>query len=371
MEEFIKNVIGAVYKTFGFSGTILVIIILTTGYVIVKFGGLLVNKYVDNETISKYFKGKRRNRYIKELKAHTIFDKYRCLLERLPNAKIRCPLRKRLFQKLLTIRVNTHKELLEEYIETNNLDELDHDAFKISINMLLSKSHNKLVERYREAEIPLIVLDRFEDRIHDIKSFAEDMIYGICDSTRFFESNDERLSNILEILSTLEYNGIIIFEKTLDHLNGELSGLTFEGIKCNHCDVNCEYQHIDKNLLETNRIRNLLYVEDDLTYTTSVSFILRKYDVNVFIAKSIFEANQFLDGNKTVEFVILDYYLKDGNGNILEDEIIKKKLPYFYYTSGGYDLKGIKKNAKVLLKSKVSPAQLLESINSHLDEIKK
>ena len=346
-----------VYRSFGLAGILLFVAFVALAFVCVKVLDVVVKKFGESKFVERLPFLRKHARKMTP-RDHTIFKKYDVLLDRIPHARIHCPLRKRIFTRLLTIRVETHKRQLEEFVEHFDAS-VDHDAFKISISVLLTRSHSTLARNLADAAIPQIVIRGFDAKIHDIKLLGEALVFDVCDSVRFYEDNGDKLNTIFEILATLESCVVVTVERFMDEMNGELNGTEFDGVRCTNCTSDCDFKN-SRMGDGGNKIRSVLYVEDSTLVSRPVSRMFKLYGVNVFVSKSIESAREFLETQPRVDFAVVDYYMGDGVGSDLEPVLEGKKIPYVYYTGG--DVAGIRAKAKVVPKS-VKPDELLARMN--------
>ena len=300
-----------------------------------------------------------------DLTKHLIFAKYDLLTNKTHSAKVKCPLRKKIFQRLMIVRLQSHKDQSLQLIK-EDFNQVDHDAFKILVMAFLAKSHLDWTSKALTLSLPDVVLSKIDDKLKDMRIFAETFICNVCDSTRFYENNIEKLSMILDLLAVLEESSVSTLEKVIDSMNGEVSKIEFEGTKCCNCDDECDFQvkYVENYQTFQKPIKRLLYVEDDKTMRDIISKVMAKSGVDVLVAKTIEEASKVIENGVEIDVVLVDYILESGKlGTTLEPMLKEKCIPFAYYT--GVDPKTINSDAPIIHKS-ISPKDILKELHKRL-----
>ncbi len=364
--EWFQKALEYAYAHFGLSGTVLIVLALAALYVCMKLAEALAKKLWESDRMNLVLDRILGRKKVLP-KDHTIFRKYDNLKKSLQTLEsIKCPLRRKIFIRMLEVRVNTHHEQLVALVTRTDLVGMDHDAFKVAIAGYLADNHVALKREMELAKMPDVILERFNERTADMKVFCHKLVMDVCDSVRLYDNNQDKLNSILEILSALESCIILQIEKVVDTMNGEISALTFEGARCQKGEgcqnVKCEYQGMDAASVAANRIHTMLYVEDDAVQALSLRLMYKNNGINVFVAKSIGAAEGIIDSMDNLDFVLIDYFMKDGNGDALEPLLVRKGIPFAYYT---FSTEKIKTFAPVISKN-VSPKDLLSVLNKQV-----
>lgn len=218
----------------------------------IGFGGMLVAflaifvcvflynvlKKLGDMLLDKVFSRKKKRKI--ELEDHDIFNRLNLSLEhKIPKIKIRCPLRKRVFKKVLITQHETLKRSLKK-ISSQEIKKMSNEQHRKFWENLLDTNASVFEEWCEKDGIPEIAFRKFQD----FNAFNEELMrktmYQICDAEMIYDSSLEKACAIMDFMSAVMDISLLSAEKTIDSLNGELSTESFEGISCTCCTDGCE-----------------------------------------------------------------------------------------------------------------------------------
>lgn len=177
---------------------------------------------------------------------HSIFIRLKNLIEnQVPNMNITCRLRKKLFTELLLAFLEATRSCLTSFvaeIETapeENLPSMFELLFAKIERTWRSNLENK---GYPEVAVRIFLRDNAVVQKH-LAFLAIDML-----NSSSFTDHNFRIIGIMDGISSSLYTSIMNMERGLSNANGEISGLSYQGVKCDNCDPVCKYS---KNHLKT------------------------------------------------------------------------------------------------------------------------
>lgn len=331
MEDLLISVLKSAYDKTGWFG-----LLLTGG----AFSIVMIIYNLSKESLkpffSKIFKPKN---VVPPLKDHLIFKKYDFIRDtKLPQIKLKCPLRRHIFTKLISIRLQSHKKSALDFVNNGEYSELTSEQLKLVVREFVYGSKNAWVLAAHQANIPEIVLRKYTERTAELKNIMHDAIDTICSSVSLYPTNLHKLNCIFDLLMTLEEHLYVFLEQVLDKLNGELSKAEYEGMKCTDCDTECMHVHKTHPQLEVakqnSNVYLVLYVEDDVN---SLAFLPKKLienDLHVVIARSNHEVRTMLCQRK-FDAVILGDNLDGGKMVDLIPSLKIINMPFIFATADG------------------------------------
>lgn len=222
----ILELLSLIYKTDGLYPFLFVVLLMIIAIVIYKYSELIINKFLLKKKSVKI-----------NLKEHIIFSKIESLINHvIKSMHINCPLRNKVFKKILIIRFQIMLKLLKEQSEIPN--DVESDVLKLSWETFFAKLENEWYDEVIRIGVPKIVITKYYEFRKGFTAILSDTVGTLC----YKENTLEAMSFIFDIINGMEVASLPITYKTVDDLNGELSSIEFEGTKCCQCDVQCKYK---------------------------------------------------------------------------------------------------------------------------------
>jgi hypothetical protein len=235
MEEGIWKLLHTIYVGSGMAGLAAFGILLLVFITIYETTRALITRFFSSSRHIGMFKKVNR----RDLKNHAIFNRYAALIKyRVPQLHIKCPLRKRIFIKLLEIRLEAARDMIRIFVE-HDLPKCSEAGLKDMLSTMMMASSVEWQTRAISAGIPMIAIDCFRDRNAVYADLVDKTVMDICGLITAYADINDKVDTILDIIGSMENSCLVAMEQTLDALNGELSKATFEGIKCMKCRPDC------------------------------------------------------------------------------------------------------------------------------------
>ena len=175
---------------------------------------------------------KKRTSDLEEIQNHQLFSNLKFkLYNEIPLIQISPdkPVRQRMFRKLLEIKLLAIQNLINTVVEDDKLrNNKTSSQWAIFVISEIHKSDKWMVEHALQDGIPSIVVNKFmmwqvktvEILINYVNDLAVSTIYS---------SNAARVNTLLYLLSLQLVTVVADAEKTFSDLNGEITGLSFNG----------------------------------------------------------------------------------------------------------------------------------------------
>lgn len=239
MEAFLKQVTDYVLLKFGLSGVVACLLLILLGLLVLE----ITKTMLGSERVKHWFL--RLLRIEKEqidLTNYQAFARLDNIIRfNIPNLRIRCALRHRLFTKIASLRIQTLRDALRTMIKADVNDLSMEDLRELISTTLLTASSDWTLQCLG-ADVPKVAIDKFKSKHSAIFQISERMVLDMCVSEHYYDNNIERVAGILDFISSVEfYVCVLALEQTINELNGEVSGLTFEGMCCTRCMDTCPY----------------------------------------------------------------------------------------------------------------------------------
>ena len=195
---------------------------------------LMFSKRFRERTINKLKAKFEVNR--KKLTNHLLFDKFEYLVHvRIPQMKINCPLRKKIFTEILTYKMKAFENHFKSLIADPEILKYDNQKLCQEIILAIGEAELEWKNKSIEDDIPEEVISKLYDEISQIKEFSEKYVRNICYYKTCNSSNWEKLDIIMNHLWNMEEYIIGELEKILDELNGTISNIKTEKFECFRC----------------------------------------------------------------------------------------------------------------------------------------
>jgi len=228
----LESIIVQVYQQhgiFAFLGFLAILLLLFAAYEIVKAIG--------SRIIEKGFKWWKSGEKI-DLQKHSVFQKLDSMINhQIPNVHIECPLRDKIFKKILIIKIKNLKKNMEEMAKREW--KVSNEDMRVAWDSFFARVEYEWTNEAKAATIPNIAIQKFLSNQESVSKVITDLITNLCVSGRLYENNEEKISTIFEVLGSMEISSIFSAGESLNSLNGEISTLTFEGEKCHNCQTKC------------------------------------------------------------------------------------------------------------------------------------
>lgn len=230
MEEF--QFVAFLQKHLGWSITILVLILLFLISIFAKGISGALGKYLQDFLLHSHLFSARKI----DILNHPIFAKYRFLInQRLKYINCHCALRKKIFCDLMIIRIESYNKIVKEFAQRQDINELSIVEFQYEMKALTFETLSEWKEKAEVHGIPKIVIERFIESTEDIRESFFIFVQSVANSTYSYTDNISRTSAVFDMLSAFEEALLIKLEESLDDMNGEISGSTYNGIVCQNC----------------------------------------------------------------------------------------------------------------------------------------
>jgi len=220
------------YKQFGLSGVFSAVLLMLILLLIYEVGRHFLTRLID-----RFIPLHRKFNPLKS----SFYDKMDILIYyKTPRMNIECPLREKIFKKILKIcfscwKTRAQNKLLE-------LDSLNPEEYLNFWRNFVYKTTDTWEAEAKQAGIPEIALIKFRVLHKRTLELMMSSIEQVCLSHNVYDTNSEKTIVILDFIAILLDMALIDAESTADQINGELSQLEFEGVKCTNCDKHCDYQ---------------------------------------------------------------------------------------------------------------------------------
>lgn len=232
------SLVLGIYREYGLASLLIVaflVIIIILFYVLMR--GLITKITEGKIKISDVFSffGIKHKVNI-DLEKHSIFAKLDTMITyQIPNIYIECPLRNKIFKRILHIRTTTLKKLIEA--ESKKDWEISLDEIKIIWSAFFSRFDFEWVNEAKTAGLPPVVIGKFIEHNAPIKNVLVNLIENLATVGRIYQNNKERIATIFEVIGSMETTSIFTAGEALNALNGEVSEAEFDGEKCHKCSA--------------------------------------------------------------------------------------------------------------------------------------
>lgn len=135
------------------------------------------------------------------------------------------------FKKYLTLYLTSFKDELKRFIETDDYKMMTQPQLKQRLLRLLTDITSKYETNMRLAKLPEVVLDKMRYRNNNSLILTMTLVTSICDSHAYdSENNALKVYTFLNIVNSVLESTINSSEEVCDSINGELRGMSFEGV---------------------------------------------------------------------------------------------------------------------------------------------
>jgi len=219
MSADLGDVFLKIYDKFGIIGlfgTLIMILAFLGTYEIIK---LVATSILEKKAINIPFFKKKIYKDVEPLENHKFFeDLDRMINYEIYQMNIHCNLRKRIFTKLIKIRLTVVREVFSELtkIPTVTLETKDLLALIQTTRVKIKYEWRKQAE---EAGIPQIVIDRFNEEM-EVYFEIEDFLLTEDAENDMLPSNTHRLQNCLRTAAGMESRIFMALKNVIIQING-------------------------------------------------------------------------------------------------------------------------------------------------------
>lgn len=180
----------------------------------------------------------------KDLSNSTFFQSMALLkIGVIPRMNIKCRLRKKIFTRLLLVKLEALEATVNDFIsKENKWKDMEVDDLEIVLKSVLAEADVKYQKECKDRGIPEVAIDLFKQYNQEKMEVMDEILISAALSKYMCTDNHERVLLFLDSLSARENKSFLAMEKVLDTLNGVLSRAEFEGERCTHCDENCPFK---------------------------------------------------------------------------------------------------------------------------------
>jgi len=153
-----------------------------------------------------------------------------------------CPLRQRIFKKLLRICFETWNTRAREKAIDPAVDRLNSEEYENFWKNFVYKTTDTWEAKVIQEGIPEVAVTKYREIHNKTLAIIIGIIEQICGSVKVYASNTEKTIAILDFIAILLDMALIDAEVTVMEINGELSDVTFEGTTCQQCEKECVHR---------------------------------------------------------------------------------------------------------------------------------
>ena len=173
-----------------------------------------------------------------DLMKHNVFVRIESMRLKIQDMSIDCKLRKKLFVDLLMEQMTAIKSCLEVFLK--ELPDTPPANIKLAYELLFHKierTWRAALEAKGYPESAVLVYKRESSMSQRMLDYA---IIDLLTNSTCIQTQDKPLV-LLDVMTSMVCTNLMVMEKALAEANGEISGLTYQGIKCTECDPQCKY----------------------------------------------------------------------------------------------------------------------------------
>lgn len=154
------------------------------------------------------------------------------IYSKIPTLKLKNDFRTEVFKDYITIFLKSYKELLHQFVHSDDYQELENKELKKMLLELISKIIYDYETRMHKHKIPELVILKMKVVNNNTLNLVIDLIRDVIDSD-FYNSQDNLLKvySFLNIVQSIIENSMNRLEETFNEINGEFKGLEFKGYK--------------------------------------------------------------------------------------------------------------------------------------------
>ena len=153
------------------------------------------------------------------------------LSNQIPGITLKTRYRTVVFRKYLRIYFSTYRKKVYEYVESKNYETYNSLELKKSIFDLFNDITNTMEAEMRMVGIPNVIITKMKHSLRSRNELALELTTSVCNKNIYDSPfNRMKVYSILELILPVLDNTILNIEPVCNELNGELSGLSIDGI---------------------------------------------------------------------------------------------------------------------------------------------
>lgn len=171
---------------------------------------------------------------------HELFSHLKLIIDhQIPILEIKCPLRNKIFKRLLEIKFRDMLLCLTEVAKRFEEDE-DIDI-KSAFTALFIEHNHRWTETAKLAGLPEAAISKFNNFYNAYSKPLESIVQDLSSSQKLLaDKRHQKIYIILDIIKSMIIASLLAAEKTLNSLNGEITSVVFEGERCRQCAPICD-----------------------------------------------------------------------------------------------------------------------------------
>ena len=135
------------------------------------------------------------------------------------------------FRRYLTIFLQKHKSNLQKWVHDKSFEEMDDSQLWTSLLSLINRNIYDYEQEMEINGIPKIIIEKMKVKNNDTISLTIDLLEGVCNSQFYStEKNLLKVYSILNILLSVLENTISSSANICNSINGQLKGLSIDGV---------------------------------------------------------------------------------------------------------------------------------------------
>jgi len=153
------------------------------------------------------------------------------LYNQIPSITLKTKYRTLVFRKYLHFYFKAYKDTIQEFISGEEYKNMSSKYLKKKLLNLITSTTIKMEAQMREHDIPEVIIIKMKNVLNNRLNLTRDLIEQISDST-FYDSQNNLLKiySFLNIIHSILDNTISNIEPVCNNINGELGGLSIDGI---------------------------------------------------------------------------------------------------------------------------------------------
>lgn len=247
-----KGVFLSIYAKFGFLGVFGILILALIIFVIYEIIRYTIVKHLQED--KQLFLDKVHNFIFKKtindinLLNHPTFHRFNLFLQTGSlNLMIQCNLRKKLIIDMFLYRVENTNKILKDFFKNTKVEDIPNNQIKCTIEALLTQIDINWEQTLEQKKFPVCAVNKFKELILPIRNSFYYMVAEIFSGENpVFENNTQKFSMLLDIIGSSEYSTILFASRAIMDLNGQISQLEYNGVKCNNCGY-CKFKFYPSN----------------------------------------------------------------------------------------------------------------------------
>lgn len=235
------------YSSMGFLGLFALCMLAISSLILYDSGKMLSRKY-----IMRKWKGR-----LPHPRDHRVFKSIDLMIDlRIPAMRIFCPLRKKIFAKLLRVLLFNLKAHLEK-IAGEDVNRMANEEFRNYWENVLIKIFASAEIEMKEVGIPMLAIRKFREQNAVVEDILMRHMFMTCNTETIYDNNAEKSSVVLTGVELAIEAIMQAVERAIDTINGELSNVTFEGMSCQSCRDGCPLRsHKTHRAMGSGGVRN-------------------------------------------------------------------------------------------------------------------